>query len=281
MTPPTLAEATHLIHRALDGGITFIDTASAYGRAEEVVGEALQDRRQTAVIATKIGCFDEQGQLLRGDTLRQHMRDSITKSLRLLRTEYIDLLMLHSAPLALLEDGIAFDMLQQFKQQGLARTIGVSTYGNEAPRRAIELGVDALQVAYNILDQRMADEIMPLAQANGVGIIVRSVFLKGALTPRAADLPPHLAPLRQQSELIERYANSLTPTQSRIELALHFVLSQPLVTSVLIGVRTVAELEVALQTADSPPLSPDIMAHLATFRADDPMLLDPSTWNLP
>jgi aryl-alcohol dehydrogenase-like predicted oxidoreductase len=281
MIPPTLAEATHLIHRALASGITFIDTASSYGRAEEVVGHALQDRRQQAVIATKINCFDKQGQLLRGDSLRQHMRDSLTNSLRLLRTDWIDLLMLHSAPLELLEDGVALDMLQQFKQQGLTRTIGASTYGSEAPRHAIELGVDALQVAYNILDQRLADEVMPLAQTHGVGIIVRSVFLKGALTPRAADLPPHLAPLRQQSEAIEQYANSLIPPQSRIELALRFVLSQPWVASVLIGVRTEEELAAALQTADSPPLSSDIMAHLATLQAQDPMLLDPSAWNLP
>jgi aryl-alcohol dehydrogenase-like predicted oxidoreductase len=189
--------------------------------------------------------------------------------------------MLHSAPLALLEDGVALDMLQQFKQEGYARTIGASTYGNEAPHRAIELGVDALQVAYNVFDQRLADEIMPLAQASGVGIIVRSVFLKGALTPRAADLPPHLVPLRQQSEAIEHYANSLTPPLSRIELALRFVLSQSLVTSALVGVRTEEELAAALQTAAAPLLSPDIMAHLATLRTDDPMLLDPSTWNLP
>ncbi|MEM7118692.1 MAG: aldo/keto reductase, partial [Chloroflexota bacterium] len=256
MAPPTLAEATRLIHRALEGGINFIDTASAYGRAEEVVGYALQDRRHEAVIATKINCFDTNGKLMRGNALRQHMQASIVDSLRLLRTDTIDLLMLHSAPLELLEDGVAVDMLQQFKAKGLARTIGASTYGTEAPRRAIELGVDALQVAYNILDQRMADEILPLAAAKGVGIIVRSVFLKGALTPRADDLPPHLATLKQQSEAIKQLANCLTPPLSRVEVALRFVLSQSQVTSALVGVRTEDELEAALRTAVAPPLSP-------------------------
>ncbi len=237
-----------------------------------VLGEDLVvDRSRLGVLA----------RVLQADALRQQMRDSLTNSLRLLRTDYIDLLMLHSAPLELLEDGLALDMLQQFKQQGYARAIGASTYGSEAPRRAIELGLDGLQVAYNILDQRLADEIMPLAQAQGVGIIVRSVFLKGALTPRAADLPAHLAPLRQQSEAIEQYANGLTPPQSRVELALRFVLSQSLVTSVLVGVRTEEELAAALQTADAPTLSPNIMAHLATLRTHDPMMLDPSTWDLP
>ena len=279
--PPSLAEATRLIHRALDGGINFIDTARAYGRAEEVVGHALQGRRQQAIIATKINCFDGQGKRLHGPALRQQMQDSLTTSLRLLRTDWVDLLMLHSAPLELLEDGTALDMLQRFKQQGLARTIGASTYGSAAPCRAIELGVDALQIAYNILDQRLADDIMPLAQAKGVGIIVRSVFLKGALTPRAADLPPHLAPLQQQSEAIAHYAHSLTPPLRRSEIALRFVLSQTTVTSALVGVRTEEELEAALQTADSPPLPSAIMNHLAAFRVLDPMLLDPSTWNLP
>lgn len=281
MAPPMLTEATRLIHRALEGGINFIDTASAYGRAEEVVGYALQDRRHEAVIATKINCFDTNGKLMRGDTLRQHMEASVVDSLRLLQTDYIDLLMLHSAPLELLEDSVALEMLEQFKRQGLARTIGASTYGTEAPRRAIELGVDALQVAYNILDQRMADEIMPLAAAKGVGIIVRSVFLKGVLTPRADDLPPHLAALRQRSEAIKQLANGLNPPLSRAEVALRFVLSQSQTTSALVGVRTEEELEAALKTAVSPSLSPNTLAHLQSLRTDDPILLDPSTWNLP
>lgn len=281
IAPPTLTEATRLIHHALAGGINFIDTAQVYGRAEEVIGHALQDRRQQMVIATKINCFNGQGQLLRGDALRQQMQDSIATSLRLLRTDWVDLLMLHSAPLELLEEGTAVDMLERFKQQGLTRTIGASTYGIAAPRLAIELGLDALQVAYNVLDQRLADEIFPLAHANGVGIIVRSVFLKGSLTPRADDLPPHLNGLRQKSEAIRTYANSLNPPLSRIEVALRFVLSHPLISSALVGARTEAELEAALQTAVSPLLSQAILAHLQTLRTDDPLILDPSRWNLP
>ena len=279
--PPSDQDAIYLVHRALDAGINFIDTARAYGHSEALLGQALHDRRDKVTIATKIGCHNADGELLHGSVLRQHMQDSIALSLRLLRTDHVDLLMLHSASVDILQNEEVISILKEFESQGLTRYIGASTYGTEAPQLAIEAGVHALQVAYNILDQRMADHIFPLAQAESVGIIVRSVFLKGALTPRADDLPPHLSPLKRQSEQVERVAGELSPPMSRIEAALRFALSQSRIASVLVGVHSESELETALQFARASQLSKANMARLEQLRWDHPTMLDPGTWGLP
>lgn len=280
MTPPADTEAVQLIHRAIDEGINFIDTARAYGRSEEVLGKALHDRRDKVVLTTKLSCLDEDGNALHGEALRQHMRDSVETSLRLLQTDWVDLLMLHSASVELLENGEVIDMLKELQAQGLTRSIGASTYGLDAPKMAISQGVNALQVAYNILDQRM-DEIFPLAESAGVGVVVRSVFLKGVLTPRADDLPDHLAPLKQQSEAVKQVAEKIIPSMNRIEAALRFVLSQPNISSALVGVHTQAELEASLKVAAQPTLSEDVLTQFQNLRWDDPIMLNPSTWGLP
>lgn len=280
MIPPSDTEAIQLVHRAIDEGINFIDTARAYGRSEEVLGSALHDRRDKVVITTKLGCHDADGNLLQGDALRQHMQNSIDTSLKLLRTDYVDLLMLHSASVDVLENSEAIGILSELQVQGKTRYIGASTYGVEAPQIAIDKGVHALQVAYNILDQRMAD-MFPLAEAAGVGIVVRSVFLKGALTPRADDLPDHLAPLREKSDAVRRLAGQLTPPMNRIEAALRFVLSQPNITSALVGVHTQAELEASVRIAGEKSLSEAVMNQFKQLGWDDPVMLNPSTWGLP
>ena len=281
MPPPPDQEAIQLIHHALDLGINFIDTARAYGRSEELLGQALRDRRDKVVLATKLGCLDSEGELLHGVALRQHMHDSIATSLRLLQTDYVDLLMLHSASADVLENGEAIDILKDFQTQGLTRYIGASTYGTEASRLAIENHVHALQVAYNILDQRMVDEIFPLAQAQGIGVVVRSVFLKGVLTPRVNDLPQRLAQLKLRSEQVKQVAAQLKPPISLLEAALRFVLSSSDVASTLVGVRTKNELQTAVEFAHAGALSAESLSALGQLRWDDEIMLNPGTWGLP
>lgn len=279
MPPPTFEESARLLHQALDQGINFIDTARAYGSSEAVIGRALKMRRREICIATKINALDAAGQPLRGDDLRRRAEESLLISLEQLQTDYVDLLMLHSAPPALLADGEALAALRAIQARGLARYIGASTYGAEAAQMAMAQGVDALQVAYNVLDQRMAAQVFPLAVQRGVGIIVRSVYLKGALTERAEDLPGHLEPLKQLSRQYRQVTASfdLPPADA----ALRFALSHPHISTVLVGVRTSAELTQAVQAAQQGPLSPETYDQFAALRCDDPALVDPTTWGIP
>src|SRR5215470_10816884 len=96
LAPPSAAEATRLLHQAIDAGINFIDTARAYGTSEEVIGQALPpEKRDQLYLATKVTCLGPGGQPLSGESLRQHLRQSVTTSLRCLRTDWVDLLLLH------------------------------------------------------------------------------------------------------------------------------------------------------------------------------------------
>lgn len=276
--PPPPAEAVQLLHRAIDIGINFIDTARGYGSSESIIGQALRERRDEVVLATKVNCLDTAGRPLQGKALRQRIVESVATSLQHLQTEWIDLLMLHSAPIQLLAAGEAVALLKEIQAQGLTRYIGASTYGVEAPRLAIEQGVDALQVAYNVLDQRMADEIFPLAQSRGVGIVVRSVFLKGALTERAEGLPDHLESLKFHSRAFRQYASQLQPPLTAAQLALRFALARSDVATILVGVRSEAELAEAAAAANADPLPASVVADLEKLRADDLELLDPGKW---
>jgi aryl-alcohol dehydrogenase-like predicted oxidoreductase len=126
----------------------------------------------------------------------------------------------------------------------------------------------------------LADDIFPLAQAQGVGLIIRSIFLKGALTDRAEDLPPHLESLKQRSRAFRQFVAGLTPPLSPTQVALRFALARPEIATILVGVRTEPELDEALQAALAGPLPAEVMAHLEAMRWSDP-LLNPSGWGIP
>ena len=279
--PPPDSESIALIHHAIAQGINFFDTARVYGRSEELLGKALRGRRQSVLLATKVAAHGEDGAALPRRDLAEQMTRSLHNSLRLLGTDYVDLLLLHSASSDLLENSDAIAMLKRFQADGKTRYIGASTYGATAPRSAIAQGVDALQVAYNILDQRLAESLFPYAQATGTGIIVRSVYLKGALSPRADYLPKGLAALRERSRAVQRAAAALTPPRTREAAALEFVLAHECIATALVGVRDFAELETSLGAARAPRWSERIIERFRQLGCDEADLLDPSTWGLP
>ncbi|MCY4146870.1 MAG: aldo/keto reductase [Chloroflexi bacterium] len=281
MPPPPDSESVALIHHAIDQGINFFDTARVYGRSEELLGKALRGRRQSVLVATKVSCLGEDGAALPRPAMAEHMTRSLHTSLRLLDTDYVDLLLLHSASVELLENSDAVALLKHFQAQGKARVIGASTYGTAAPRSAIAQGLDVLQVAYNILDQRLATALFPYAEATGTGIIVRSVFLKGVLSPRADYLPKHLAALQKHSRAVQQTAASLSPPQTREAAALQFVLAHESIATALVGVRDFAELETSLAAARAPRWSEAIVERFRRLRCDQANLLNPSAWGLP
>lgn len=279
---PAEAEGVRLVHAALDAGITLIDTARAYGASEEVLGVALRGRRHEVVLATKVRTQRPDGGAPAGDELRHLMRASLEQSLRALQTDYVDLWQIHNVDEALLaqRDAVA-DAFARARADGLVRAVGGSTYGVEAPLAALESGLfDVLQVTYSVLDQRLEERVFPAAAAANVGLVVRSVLLKGVLTARGDYLPEHLGPLRERSrafrELVAARGRGLTPVQA----AIAFALGNPRIGSTLVGVRSEEELREALD-AVGRPLDPALRDELAALRLDDPDLLNPSTWGIP
>jgi len=125
---PTLAEAAALLQAARDGGINFFDTARAYGRSEEIIGQALSARRADVIICSKCSHFPRcEGQLPGNGEMAAIIRRSLQQSLDALRTDYIDVYMLHSASADIVEHPAVMECFQELKQQGVIRATGAST----------------------------------------------------------------------------------------------------------------------------------------------------------
>jgi aryl-alcohol dehydrogenase-like predicted oxidoreductase len=244
---PTEAQAVHLLNRALDMGVNFIDTARLYGESEAIVGRALKKRRGEYVLASKVA--SEGLERLTGKALRQRVQGSIEESLRALQTDVIDLMYIHSATLEIIKRREVLEMLQEAQQAGHIRFVGASTYGKQNAVAVIEDGgYDCLQVAYNLLDRGPEQMILSKAGDEDVGVVARSVLMKGALTHRYQYLPSELGELK--SAVHRLMSLCAAEKLSLPELAYRFVLAHPRVSSALVGTGRLHELEQILSFAE-------------------------------
>lgn len=271
---PSAVQATALLHRALDLGVNLIDTAPAYGESERRIGAALAGRRAEYLIATKIANPPDD---LRGDQLRAWVESSLATSLRALRTDRVDLLQIHSATLETIRRGELATILARLRDSGFVQAIGATTYGAEAACAALDDGrYDVLQVAYSPLDQRLEDSVLPALHNGGVGVIARSVLLKGALTHRAEHLPDTLTELRQA---VKRLADIAAKARLTLPaLAYRYVLAHPAISTALVGTSRIEELEEICQQTESGGLSPEVHDAIRASRLDDDQMLNPSRW---
>ncbi|GIX49508.1 MAG: general stress protein [Candidatus Tectimicrobiota bacterium] len=266
--PTDNAESLRAIARALDLGCTFFDTADIYGHglSEKLLGQALQKRRHQCVIATKVGNDFYHGRF-RKNFDADYIRFALEKSLKRLRTDYIDLYQLHNPPLMLLERAEHYAVLDELKQQGKIRAYGVSVHDPYEGMMAIYSGKpEVIQVTYNVLRPEAREELFPLAQAHDVGIIVREPLANGLLTGkytaeaafaegdfRAAWPREYLAALVEMVNKVRFLARAGERTLA--QAALRFVLDEPAVSVVIPGIKTVAQAEENLAASHLPPLS--------------------------
>ena len=281
---PTEDEAIRIIHGALDRGVTLIDTAPAYGSAERSVGFAA-GRDPRAIVATKValpaGSYVASAfstaEALAG-VVRRTVDSSLESSLRALKRDVIDILQIHNATREMIAEGAITHALVEARQRGLVRVLGASVYDSDAALAVIASGAyGVLQVAFNVLDQRMMREVIPAADAAGIGVVVRSALLKGALTPKAEWLPEPLGALRESAvRARDMLAGGLW--ERLPEAALRFCLTAPHVASVLTGARTHRELEAAVAAEAAGPLDAEMMARATSLAMNDDALLNPSRW---
>ncbi|OIO93228.1 MAG: hypothetical protein AUK03_08500 [Anaerolineae bacterium CG2_30_64_16] len=270
LRPPT-EEASRLLNRALDLGVNFIDTARVYGASEEIIGQALRTRRDEYVLCTKVAAPPA------GKSVAEHVRSSIAESLCLLQTDHVDVLKIHSASVEDIRRGEMIAAMLKAQQAGHVRFVGASTYGEEAPILALEDGrYDCLQIAYSAIDRRPEQRILPLAQQRGVGIIVRSVLLRGVLTHRHTLLPPQLAELKAAIVGLNGLVGG--ETESLPELAYRYVLAHPAVSTALVGTARSGELDAAVDFGSRLPLSAELISHIRRIVVRDEDQLHPGKW---
>jgi aryl-alcohol dehydrogenase-like predicted oxidoreductase len=272
---PDHDECVRIIHRALDAGINFIDTADVYtrGESEEIVGKALAGgRRDNVVVATKVhGTMGDDPNEF-GNSRRWIIRE-VENSLRRLGTDWIDLYQIHRPEFDTDLDE-TLGALTDLVRAGKVRYIGSSTFPASlivetqwvAERRGRERFV-CEQPPYSILARGIEEDVLPTALRHGMGVIPWSPLAGGWLTGRYrkdAELPES----RRAQRIPARFDMSLPANQrkleaadalarlaeeagmSLIELALAFVLSHPAVTAPIIGPRTMEQLESQLGAAD-------------------------------
>ena len=168
------AEAIRAIQRALDVGVTCVDTAPAYGfgHAEELVGQALRGRRSRAILVTKCGLvWGPEGPAIRRDTRPASLRREVDLSLRRLRTDVIDVYLIHwpntETPF---ED--AFGTLDDIVRAGKVRFVGVSNFTVEQMEACMRVRrVDVVQVGYHLFDRRMEQDVFPYCARHGIGVM--------------------------------------------------------------------------------------------------------------
>ena len=271
---PPENEVITFLHEVIERGVTFIDTGSFYGVAEERIGKSGVARLPNVIVSTKCGHVLDKGEAISDEDLAKEMRRNVEDSLQKLGLDHLELVQVHGGTAERIRDGSIIQATQKLKDAGLVRFVGISTRGEEAPLASIESGFfDVLQLAHSILDQRMAKRVFAEAKKNNIGIINRSALLKGALTPAAQYLSPVLAPLKKNSDAAKAIAERIgvdLPT-----LALRFALSNDTTSTVLVGTNKLKHLESALAAAEQGPLSQGILDELYELAVDDPMQVDP------
>jgi aryl-alcohol dehydrogenase-like predicted oxidoreductase len=188
------SESISTIHRAIELGCTFFDTAEVYGpfTNEELLGRALQGRRDQVVVATKFGFAIDNPERNETDSRPEHIREVVDASLRRLKTDHIDLLYQHRVdPLVPIEDvaGAVSDLVRA----GKVRFFGLSEAGVETIRRAHGVQpVSALQSEYSLWERGLEAEIIPVIRELGIGLVPFSPLGRGFLTgvaKRAEEYP--------------------------------------------------------------------------------------------
>jgi len=272
---PSESDAIRVIQAANERGINFFDTARGYGESEAILGKALKGR-SNCVIATKVSVPRRVNNENATLSIRA-VTESIETSLRCLQRETIDIVQIHNATSGDLREGGILEVLSLARKQGKLRFVGASVYGEDAALGAIRSGkIDVLQIAINLLDQRMMTTVLPEARKTDVGVIARSALLKGALTDRVKMLPAELRPL---ADAAERAREILGETwESLPRAALRFCLSVPGAHSVLVGLRKISELSGSLEAEENGPLSDAMMKEASLLKLSDENLLNPSHW---
>ncbi len=262
-------EAIRIIHKAMDAGINFIDTADRYsaGDSEEIVGKALKGRRHNVVLTTKVNGQMGSDPNQQGNSRRWIVRE-VEDSLRRLQTDHIDLYLIHRpSPDTDIEETLS--ALTDLMRAGKVRAIGSSTFPAseivEAQWVAEQRGLARFRVeqpSYSILSRGIEREVLPVAQRYGMGVMVWSPMAKGMLTGRYRKGQPlpdslrvkhfgkqmgdehRLDAVEQLIVVAEKAGLSLT------HMAMAFAVAHPGVTSAILGPRTMEQFDDLLAGAE-------------------------------
>lgn len=277
------------LHCALDLGCNFIDTAAGYGngRSEKLIAQVLRERaaagkKENVFVATKTppdtGPWPPLPWCVADERYSEkYLRANVAERLAHLGTNQVDLLQLHTWTRAWNRNPTPFKVLRRLQQEGLVGLIGVST-PEQDQNCVIDLmrggWIDSVQVIYNLFEQEPAAELLDVAKECGVGVIVRVAFDEGVLTGKfTPDTKFAADDFRAKYFEGDRLARAIAHTEeirkdlagtayTLAQAALKFVLGHPAVSTVIPGIRNVAQAEANCGVSDLPAMPPDLLVRL-------------------
>lgn len=277
-------DSLEALHKAIDHGVNFTDTAAGYGkgRSERVIARALKERDERVYVATKIhpmpGPWPPSPYCKIDERYpEKYLHEKVQERLECLDTDCIDILQLHTWTRAWNKDPKALDVLKELQADGRIRFIGISTPEHDQ-NSVIDLvrqgHLDVVQLIYNIFSQEAAAELLPAASENEVGIIARVPFDEGSLTGKftkdtefaSGDFRHNYFAgdrLARTVERVEKIKGDLADTELTLaQVALKFILAHPAVSTVIPGMRNPKQAQANASCADLPDLPQEIVQKL-------------------
>ncbi|MAE28548.1 MAG: hypothetical protein CMJ87_06130 [Planctomycetes bacterium] len=277
----SFADGVATVHRALELGITYLDTAPLYGHgvAQAILGEALVGRREPYLLATKLGHLAQP----RRFRSPQALCTQFEENLRLLRRDSVDVLKVHEADLhcwwsddpsdsRLLDPATEYDfanapiiqVLQEEKAQGRCRFVGIT--GNTPDRLArilpaVEVDTCLTAFNYGVIHRGARRQLLPVARERGVAVILGGVFQQGRLVvvrPEWLHTPPSWMTPEVQSRVARLSALQQQSQLSLVALTLRYLVADPGIATILVGAATPAEIEASVAAVQAGPLPSDL-----------------------
>ncbi|HKB86927.1 MAG TPA: aldo/keto reductase [Ignavibacteriaceae bacterium] len=283
-------ESLKALHKAIDLGVNFIDTAQGYGsgHSEEIIGRVLKERKEELYVATKVPPVPgtvwppPEDQDVNESFPASRIINECEKSLRRLQRDYIDIYQFHTWATAFNTRNEWYEAMMRLKEQGKIRAVGVSvpdtTPDDVIGSLALDK-VDSVQVIYNIFEQYPEWNLFPAAEKFGAGIIVRVPFDESALTGKLkpgitfpeGDVRSHyfrgnnLNVVLKKVKELEGFKNKRHPQMPLAEYALRFCLSNKAVNTVIPGIRNINQAELNTAVSDGKFLPDDELFELKKF----------------
>lgn len=254
---PGDSQSEKVLHRAIELGINYFDTADLYdkGANEEMIGKVLKQKRDKIILATKAGNqWRPDGSGWDWNPRKEYILKCAEESLKRLQTDHIDLYQLHGGTM---DDPIeeTMEAFEQLVKQGKIRYYGISSIRPNVIRHWSEYSnIVSVMTQYSLLDRRPEEETLDLLKQKNIGVVVRGSIAQGLLVYK-----PSKQYLNYSEEEVSKAAKAIQLLsdnhRTAAQTAIQFVLNHPSVTSAIVGIRTLKQLEEAVSASNISLLS--------------------------
>jgi len=272
---PTQSDSSDILEYAYNHGIKSIDTASAYGNSEKVIGKWIkQYNPKEMFITTKVQSIRRSVES--GDRIYEHIKTQVLESAYNLNVETIDNLLIHDFGDLLYYNDKLFNALCKLKYDGIVSNIGCSIYNLNSIDCLMKYNFDTIQIPASILNQSiMESEQLTLLKSRGIKVFARSIFVQGLIFMDLDSIPEKIKEIRPYVQKLSKFATRYQCTKA--ELAVNYVINHKNIDSVLLGVESITQLRELVNIDKTIPIDYDEVKE--EFSRIPDKLVDPRKWS--